>query len=232
MANTEICKESRRSFLKTGASVGGGLILGFYLPSIVSGQARAPQARTAAAAPFAPNGWLRISADDTVTIVCPACEIGQGSSTSMLMLVAEELDADWNKVRLEWAPADPAYGNPLRGGKQETVASISVRGYWKPLREAGAAARAMVAAAAAQTWGVEEGSCSTVNGAVIHNASGRRLRYGALVEKASKLPVPRQVSLKDQKQFRMMGKAFARLDRKSTRLNSSHIQKSRMPSSA
>ena len=211
MVHTEIINPGRRSFLKTGAALSGGLILGFYLPPGALAKARVTKAK-AASAPFAPSIWLRIGADDGVTVVCSALEIGQGIMTSMPMLVAEELDADWNKIRVEWAPADPAYGNSLRGGKQETVASISVRGYWKPMRQAGAAARAMLVTAAAQAWAVAEDSCSTEKGEVIHNPTGRRLRYGALVEKASKLPVPREAPLKEQKAFRIIGKPMARLD--------------------
>src|ERR1051326_1185813 len=119
----------------------------------------------------------------------------------MPMLVAEELDVDWKNVKVQWAGADAAYGNPLRGGRQETVASISVRGYWQPLREAGAAARAMLVTAAAQTWKVAESNCATDRGEVIEKTSGRRLRYGGLVEKAATLPVPKKVVLKDPKDF-------------------------------
>lgn len=207
----EIARQTRRSFLKASAAAGGGLLIGLYLPPFVS--AKAPvQSRTPSRAPFAPNIWLRIGTDDRVTIIQSQLEMGQGVMTSMPMLVAEELDADWNKVRVEWAPADPAYGNPNMRGAQMTASSQSVRGYWKPLSEAGAAARAMLIAAAAQTWGVPESACSTENSEVFHRASGRRLRYGALVEKASTLPVPKQVRLKSTKDFRLLGRSLPRLD--------------------
>ncbi len=198
---------SRRTFLKAGAAAGGGLVIGFYLPGFLGLEKGA-----AAAAPFAPNVWLKIGSDDIVTITVGQLEMGQGTMTSMPMLVAEELDVDWNQVRLEWAPADPAYGNAQMGGRQVTAGSRSVRGFWKPLREAGAAARAMLVEAAGETWGVAAESCSTEKGEVIHAASGRRLRYGALVEKAAGRPVPKQVPLKDSKNFRLLGQSLARLD--------------------
>ncbi|OFW42405.1 MAG: hypothetical protein A3J28_14710 [Acidobacteria bacterium RIFCSPLOWO2_12_FULL_60_22] len=196
---------SRRSFLQVSAVAGGGLMIGFYLPGLVK------QAKGQTGV-FAPNIWLRIAPDDSVTVLLTALELGQGAMTAMPMLVAEELDADWNKVKLEWVGADPAYGNPNMRGTQTTAASQSTRGYWKMLREAGAAARAMLVTAAAQTWGVPEDSCSTENGEVLHSPSGRRLRYGALVEKASALPVPKPVTLKDQRNFRLLGQPIPRRD--------------------
>src|SRR5215471_18820192 len=139
-------------------------------------------------------------------------EMGQGVMTSMPMLLAEELDADWKKIKTEWVPADPKYGNPNFGGAQLTAGSNSVRGMWKILREAGGSARAMLVTAAAQTWGVGENTCSTEKGEVVHQASGRRLRYGALVDKAATLPVLKTVALKTPKEFRLLGQSTARLD--------------------
>jgi len=130
----------------------------------------------------------------------------------MPMLVAEELDFDWSKIKTEWAGADPKYGNPNFGGQQLTAGSNSVRGMWKVLREAGATARVMLVTAAAQTWGVAENTCTTDKGEVIHQASGRRLKYGALVDKAAALPVPKTVALKDPKNFKLLGNSLARLD--------------------
>ena len=139
-------------------------------------------------------------------------EMGQGVMTSMPMLVAEELDMDWKKIKTEWAPADAKYGNPNFGGQQLTAGSNSVRGMWKTLREAGAGARAMLVTAAAQTWNVPENTLTTEKGEVVHKASGRRLKYGALVDKAASLPVPKQVTLKDPKDFTLMGTSVPRLD--------------------
>jgi len=132
--------------------------------------------------------------------------------TSMPLLVAEDHDVDLSKVKTVWAPADEKYGNPNFGGRQLTAGSNSVRGMWKPLREAGATARAMLVSAAAQTWNVPENACTTAKGEVLHQASGKRLRYGALVDKAATLPVPKTVSLKDPKNFRLLGQSMPRLD--------------------
>ncbi|MGB7218974.1 MAG: xanthine dehydrogenase family protein molybdopterin-binding subunit [Vicinamibacterales bacterium] len=201
---------NRRTFLKVTTAAGGGLVLGAYLPALVD-SADAAQ-RAAARGVFEPNIWVRIDADDSVRIMLTQLEMGQGVMTAMPLLVAEELDADWKKVRTEWVGADRRYGNPGLGGTQITAGSSSVRGYWKPLREAGAAARSMLVTAAAQTWGVAATSCSTANGEVIHAATNRRLRYGALVDKAAVLPVPRQVSLKATKDFKLLGRTTARFD--------------------
>ena len=177
----------RRTFLKVGAAAGGGLIVGGYLSSLEDFDG----ATAAAAGIFEPNVWLRIAPDDTVTIMLSQLEMGQGVMTSMPMLVAEELDADWTKIKTEWTPADAKYGNPNFGGAQLTAGSNSVRGMWKILRQSGGAARAMLVTAAATTWGVAENTCATAKGEVVHAASGRKLRYGALVDQAAALPVPK-----------------------------------------
>ena len=198
----------RRTFLRVSAAAGGGLMVGGFLQDLID----AGPGTASAAEIFAPNVWLRIAPDDTVTIMLSQLEMGQGVMTSMPMLVAEELDADWKKIKTEWTPADAKYGNPNFGGAQLTAGSNSVRGMWKLLRTAGGTARAMLVTAAAATWGVPENSCSTENGEVVHKASGRKLRYGALVDKAAALPVPANVALKDPKDFRLLGKPVARLD--------------------
>ena len=196
---------TRRTFLKVSAA-GGALLVGGYLPGL-----RETSTAEAAGA-LEPNVWVKIGADDTVTIMLSQLEMGQGVMTSMPMLVAEELDVEWNKIKTEWVPADPKYGNPNFGGAQLTAGSNSVRVMWRILRQAGGTARAMLVTADAQTWKVEENSCSAENGEVIHKASGRRLRYGALVEKASALPVPKNVSLKSPKEFHLLGQSLPRLD--------------------
>jgi len=198
----------RRTFLRVSAVAGGGLMVGGYLQDLID----AGPTRVAAAGVFAPNVWLRITPDDTVTIMLSQLEMGQGVMTSMPMLVAEELDADWKKIKTEWTPADAKYGNPNFGGAQLTAGSNSVRGMWKLLRTAGGTARAMLVTAAAATWGVAEDTCSTEKGEVVHKASGRRLRYGALVDNAAALAVPKSVTLKDPKDFRLLGQPVARLD--------------------
>src|SRR5690606_11219046 len=129
------------------------------------------------------------------------------------MLVAEELDVDWTKIETEWAPADAKkYGNPNFGGQQLTAGSNSVRGMWKILREAGATARAMLLTAAARTWNVPEAQLTTHEGEVVHQATGRRLRYGALVATAATVPVPATVTLKSPDEFKVLGKSLPRLD--------------------
>jgi isoquinoline 1-oxidoreductase beta subunit len=198
----------RRTFLKVSAAAGGGLIVGGYLQDLID----VDRTTAVAAGVFEPNIWVKIAPDDTVTIMLSQLEMGQGVMTSMPMLVAEELDADWKKIKTEWTPADAKYGNPNFGGAQLTAGSNSVRGMWKILRTSGGTARAMLVTAAAATWGVAEDTCSTEKGEVVHKASGRRLRYGALVDKAAALPVPKTVALKDPKDFRLLGKPVARLD--------------------
>jgi isoquinoline 1-oxidoreductase beta subunit len=197
---------NRRSFLQVTAAAGGGLLVGTYLPSFIDGDT------LEAAGVFEPNVWIKVNADDTVRIMLTMLEMGQGVMTSMPMLVAEELDFDWTKIKTEWAGADPKYGNPNFGGQQLTAGSNSVRGMWKVLREAGATARMMLVTAAAQTWNVAENTCTTDKGEVIHQSSGRRLKYGALVDKAAALPVPTGVTLKDPENFKLLGNSLARLD--------------------
>jgi isoquinoline 1-oxidoreductase beta subunit len=194
---------TRRTFLKTAAVAGGGLMVGTWIPF---------KGVLAQATAFEPNVWIKITPDDNVRIMLTMIEMGQGVMTSMPMLVAEELDFDWTKIKTEWAPADAKYGNPNFGGQQLTAGSNSVRGMWKIMRESGAAARSMLVAAAAQQLGVPESQLTTDKGQVIHAASNRRVNYGALVARAATLPVPKQVTLKDPKQFKVLGKDTLRLD--------------------
>ncbi len=200
---------SRRAFVKAGAAAGGGLFLSFNLPAPVR---RAVAAGTAPATTFAPNAFIRIDRDGGVTLIMHKVEMGQGTYTSMPMLLAEELEVDLAQVRLEHAPANDAlYAEPLFG-VQETGGSTSVRGNWEPLRRAGATARTMLVAAAARTWKVDPSSCNAAQGEVIHRASGRRISYGALVDAAALLAVPHNVALKDPKDFKLIGTPAKRLD--------------------
>jgi isoquinoline 1-oxidoreductase beta subunit len=192
---------SRRNFLHVSAAVGGGLLVSVRLPAL----------RRSAAA-FVPNAFVRIDRDGVVTLIMHKVEMGQGTYTSMPMLVAEELEVDLAQVRLEHAPADDAlYAEPLFG-VQETGGSTSVRGNWAPLRRAGATARTLLVAAAAQTWKVDPSSCQAAQGRVTHGPTGRSLGYGALVDQAAGLPVPGNVRLKDPKEFKLIGTAAKRLD--------------------
>ncbi len=192
----------RRDFIKVTASAGAGLVLSFHLPW---GEKMAALAQERGS-PFAPNAWLRIDKDGTVTITVAKSEMGQGVRTALPMIVAEELDADWSKVKVVQAIADKKYGSMGTGG------STSVRTSWENLRKAGATARAMLITAAAQTWGVPESTCHTENGVVIHVPTGRRLSYAELVETAARLPVPKDVAVKDPKTFRIIGKRIPRVD--------------------
>ncbi len=196
---------SRRTLFKGGLAVGAGLAIGFHLPA-----GRRP-ARAAAAA-FAPNAWVRIDREGIVTIVNPQSEMGQGTLTTMAMIVADELEADWSAVRVEQAPADPAYGNPNAGGTQFTAGSRSIRALLMVWRRAGAAAREMLVAAAAREWGVPEAECYAEQGVVYHRPTGRKLAYGQLVDKAAALPVPQNPRLKTPDQFRFIGKGVPRRD--------------------
>lgn len=203
----EILNLSRRDFLKTSVLAGGGLVLGLYLPRF-GNLAEAAQQSTST---FAPNAFIRIGTDDSVIVIVNHSEMGQGIYTALPMLVAEELDADWSKVRFQAAPVDPAYNNP-KWGIQGTGASSSTWSEWEPLRKAGATARAMLIAAAAETWKVDPASCRAENGYVIHTASRRRLSFGRLAERASRMAPPQDVALKDPKDFKLIGKPTKRLD--------------------
>jgi isoquinoline 1-oxidoreductase subunit beta len=194
---------SRRAFLETSAAVGGGLLVGFALPPLRAwSQDRG----------FAPNAFIRIDPDGRVTLIMHKVEMGQGTYTAMPMLLAEELEVDLSQVRLEHAPPDDAqYAEPLFG-VQETGGSTSVRGNFEPLRRAGATARTLLVAAAAATWRVDPSSCRAKNGAVRHSPTGRTLGYGALVDAAARLPVPRDVVLKPPQQWQLIGTPVKRLD--------------------
>ena len=197
---------SRREFLRTSAAAGGAFVLGFYLP----GAARAMSDESSGASGFAPNAFVRIGPDNVVTIVVGRSEMGQGVLTSLPQIVAEELDADWSKVRWQQSPASPEYNRPgtpimITGG------SYSVRSSWEPMRKAGAAARAMLVAAAAEQWNVDPAQLRTQNNVVV-GPGGRQATYGELAEKAASMPVPKDPPLKDPKDFRLVGKSLKRLD--------------------
>src|SRR5216683_1889266 len=208
----------RRDFLRVGAAAGGGLLISLYLPEFAKagtdagvlqpGMAVLPEGELST---FAPNAFLRIGADDRVTLIIGQSEMGQGILTSLPMLLAEELEVDFSTVHFEQGPADKAFFNPNFGG-QITGGSASVKTFYQPLRKAGATAREMLIGAAAQTWNVPAKDCKAERGSVIHVASGKRLRYGELVEKAAKLTPPANAPLKDPKDFKLIGKATHRLD--------------------
>jgi isoquinoline 1-oxidoreductase beta subunit len=199
---------SRRTFLAVGSAAGAGLLIGFHLPLGGRTDLATLLSDTGAADGAADlNAWIRIAPDDAVTLFINESEMGQGVLTSLAMILAEELDADWAKVRSEEAPTDFA-----KYGRQSTGGSSSVRGDYAGLRKAGAAARAMLIQAAAETWGVPTASCHADAGTVLHATSGRRLRYGELADRAARLTPPANPPLKDRKDFRIVGKPTKRLD--------------------
>jgi isoquinoline 1-oxidoreductase beta subunit len=202
MSRTDL---TRRDFVRAGIAAGAGLTLAIHLPGC------APRRVAVAGPPFEPNAWLKIGTDGVVTVVVDKSEMGQGVLTSLPQIIMEELDGDWTTVRIESAPAGAAYINPAFG-LQGTGGSSSVASSMKPLREAGARARAMLIAAAAQQWGIDPASCSTENGVVRETGKRRRLSYGELTVAAAAMPVPKTVTLKDPKDFRLIGKPVKRLD--------------------
>lgn len=197
---------SRRGFLKAGAGATGGLVLGFFLPA----GGRLAQAGTPPKAVEAPNAFLRVAPDDTVTVMVNRLEFGQGVHTALPMLIADELDADWAQMRAELAPAADVYKDP-GFGMQMTGGSSSVPNSFIRYRQIGATARSMLVAAAAAQWKVGPEQCRTARG-VVHGPAGQKASYGSLAEAAMQLPVPNEVVLKQPKQFRYIGKPTGRLD--------------------
>jgi len=197
---------SRRGFLKAGAAATGGLVLGFMLPT----GGRLARAADGAAKIYAPNAFLRVAPDNTVTVIINRLEFGQGVHTALPMVIADELDADWAQMRAELAPAGDAYKDPAFG-MQITGGSGTIAHSFTQYREIGARARAMLVSAAAQQWNVRPDGCRTAKG-VVYGPAGQKASYGALADAAMKLPVPKQVTLKDPKQFNYIGKPTRRLD--------------------
>jgi isoquinoline 1-oxidoreductase beta subunit len=199
---------SRRALLTAGLA--GGFLLAFHLPvGAVNEPVQSPDITTGK---FAPNAFIRIDPTGLTTLVMPQVEMGQGIYTGVAMILAEELDADLKQVTVEHAPAnEKLYANPAFG-IQATGGSTSVRAFWTPLRNAGASARAMLVQAAAQQWQVVPASCTTSNGDVIHAASGRKISYGELALAASGQTPPKDVVLKDPKNFVIIGKPLKRFD--------------------
>jgi isoquinoline 1-oxidoreductase beta subunit len=213
----------RRSFLKLGVSIGaaagGGLVLGFSLPA--ASQVTATTAKSVIGGDgdespkdgvFEPNAFIQIDSSGKVTLVIPKVEMGQGIYTAIAMLIAEELEVPLGSVTLDHAPPnEKLFTDPLVGG-QLTGGSTSIRYAWEPMRKAGATARVLLISAAAQQFQVNPASCHAKRGEVVHAASGRRIGYGQLVDRAAKLPAPTIVTLKDPKDFKLIGTTAKRLD--------------------
>jgi isoquinoline 1-oxidoreductase subunit beta len=187
---------NRRGFLKTAT---GGLLIGFCIQERSELSAAPTDSKL--------NAYVHVGSDDTVTLFIHKAEMGQGTVTSISMLLAEELECDWSKIRTEFPGVSPEYG-PYQG----VVGSQSIRTSWEPLRKAGATAREMLVEAAAQRWGVDKSRCRAENSAVVNTATNARLSYGDLADAASKVPIPTGVALKDPSQFRLIGKPTKRLD--------------------
>src|ERR671915_437377 len=202
MPRTPVTKLDRRDFIKIGAVAGTGLLLGFRLPERLENAARR--------AALEPNAFLRVDATGEVTIWVARSDMGQGVRTALPMIVADELDADWSRVRVVQADA-----HPTKYGRMMTVGSTSVRGgAWIPLRRAGASAREMLVAAAAARWGVAADECTTANGRVNHRGSGRSAGYGELADAAAALSVPSEPRLKDPSRFTLIGTRVPLVDTK------------------
>ena len=187
---------SRREFVGAGIAAGAGLVIGFYLPH----KGGSPKDF------FSPNAYLRITPDNKITIVVARSEMGQGVRTALPMILAEELEADWKQIEIEQAGASTLYGDQTTGG------SASIRTTWDPMRKAGASAREMLISAAALTWSVPRTGCTAEAGHIKHAASNRSLSYGELAGKASTLPIPTDVPLKQAKDYKIIGQRLPRVD--------------------
>lgn len=206
---------TRRTWLKAGAAAGGGLIIGVYLPG-ASRIAEAAAAKSPVAVPL--NMYIKIATDNTVTVIVSQSEMGQGVLTSIPMMVAEELEADWSLVRVEQAPADPIYVNPrwagfkARGGFQYSTGSSAVRNVGVRVRTAGAAARFMLISAGAERMQVLRSECVAENSYVVHKPSGRKVSYGAIANDAARMVAPDEPVLKKPGEFKLIGKSMPRVD--------------------
>lgn len=201
--------QQRRDFLVSSFKVSSGFVLGVTIPGLTF-------SATNETADFAPNAWLRLDTNGTTTVMINRCEMGQGVTTALPMILADEMDADWNKVRFEIAPAEDVYKTLIlevpRVLSQITGASLSVAQGWEPLRKAGATAREMLITAAANRWSVAPSSCIAESGEVIHPPSRRHLSFGELAQDASTLPVPENPRLKNPSEFSLIGSSQPRLD--------------------
>ncbi|MDP7158732.1 MAG: molybdopterin-dependent oxidoreductase [SAR324 cluster bacterium] len=195
---------NRRTFLKTTALAGSGLLVGctFSSPKLLS---------TPKATEEELGLWVRIGTDDMVTLILPSSEMGQQAHTGQAMILAEELEADWNSIRVVTAPVNPEYGNPQQNNSQATGGSYSISAFWDKLRQVGAGTREVLMTAAARQWGVPVSECKAENGRVLHSTSGRSLSYGQLAAAAAKLSPPDDPVLKTPQQFRLIGKSIPKL---------------------
>lgn len=199
-------QQTRRQFLQNSALAGGALVIGFFLP----GGGRRAQAMSASGS-TAVNAWLKVHADNTFTVLVGSAEMGQGVYTSIPMLLAEELEVDWNDVRAEMAPVAPAYNNVMFN-LQGTGGSTTIRAFYQVLRQVGANTREWLIAAAAQDMGVAAAECQASGGQVVHAASGEARRYADVLAIAAQLTPPENVALKVPAQWKLLGTPARRLD--------------------
>ena len=199
---------ARRDFLKTAATLSGSLCIAAYVPELAAG---VREQATVGAGVFAPNAFVRIAPDETVTVIANHSEMGQGIYTSLPMLLNEELEADWSRIKVEAAPVDPAYNHTVFG-IQMTGGSTTTPSEWERFRKMGAMARMMLIQAAAEKWSVPPESCHVKDGFVLHAESGKKASYGSLAQAASQLKSPPNVPLKDPKKFTLIGKPARRID--------------------
>jgi CO/xanthine dehydrogenase Mo-binding subunit len=206
--NAKAGEMGRRQFIQVGLVAGAGLLVACEAPRV---RAAARDHGTGPGKGFAPNAWIRIDPDDTVTVMVKHTELGQGTSTGLCMIVAEELEVDWSRVRFEIAPVAPVYKNP-EFGVQATGGSTGVKTSWDTLRTAGAATRELLVSAAAALWNVPTTECRPESGTIVHGPTGKRLRHGELLEKAATMTPPEEVRLKQPGEFRIIGRPYPRLD--------------------
>jgi isoquinoline 1-oxidoreductase beta subunit len=206
-AKPEPAMLNRRDFIRTGVAFGGGLVLAVPLLA----QENAPQRAAGVAAPRAPSAFLQIAPDDTITIITPAVEMGQGGHTALPMILMEELGGSWQRLRVQDAPPAAVYNNPLFRS-QMTVGSFAVRGWYTELRRIGAAGRQMLISAAAQKWGVPPAECTAVESVISHPPSARTCSFGSVAAAAAVLPVPQDPALKSEVDFRIIGTSPLRMD--------------------
>src|ERR1700689_840046 len=200
-------ESTRREFLKTGTLAGASLVIGFHLPARIAQAATGANGKDSARGDFQPNAFIEIKPSGEISLTVARSEMGQGVRTSLAMILAEELDADWARVTVKQADFDTKYGDMTTGG------SASVRSSWDPLRKAGATARDMLLTAAAETWKVPKADCTTDgHGFIEHQKTNQRAEYRAFVAQAAALPVPKDPPLKDPKDYRIVGKRTNRVD--------------------
>jgi isoquinoline 1-oxidoreductase beta subunit len=202
-----LTKTTRRNFMKLAAAAGGGLMLGFHWSATEASSMKVISKEVLAAGDINFNSYLSISPEGVITIFSPNPELGQNIKTSFPLIVAEELDADWSKVKVVQAPLDPS-----RFERQVTGGSGAVPHSWERLRKAGATARHLLMEAAAKRWKVPASSLTAEKSMVIHKNSGRKLSYGQLATEASSIEVPAEIKLKDIKDFKLIGTPVRNVD--------------------